>query len=196
MPTVEELKAKGDRGSHDDFIDEMLLFQHVEEFASFLEFVKSRRCKSVLEVGAMFGLSIYRIAQQLQPKSTVVCVDLPLDPPVNNIPTEPVLRSNMETISLMGHHAELFLGNSHDPVLIESVRKFAPFDFIFIDADHSEEAVRQDWANFGPMGKAVGFHDIIGEPGCAALWADIKKQHQTVEFTQSGWLGIGIALRE
>jgi hypothetical protein len=41
----------------------------------------------------------------------------------------------------------------------------APFDFIFIDADHSFEGLRTDWRAWAPMAAdVVAIHDVVGDP--------------------------------
>ncbi len=45
--------------------------------------------------------------------------------------------------------------------------KVAPFNFIFIDADHSYDGVKSDWKNYSPMLSGDGliaFHDTNAEP--------------------------------
>ena len=68
-----------------------------------------------------------------------------------------------------------------------------PYNIVFIDADHSYEAAPADWLNYGPLGKIVGFHDIIGEVGVRQLWAELKAAYQTEEFAQSH-MGIGVVV--
>jgi predicted O-methyltransferase YrrM len=60
---------------------------------------------------------------------------------------------------------------------VRFIRKFSheavqgwtlPIDLVFIDADHSYDAVRQDWENWSPFvrpGGAVAFHDSRHVPG-------------------------------
>jgi hypothetical protein len=41
----------------------------------------------------------------------------------------------------------------------------APFDFVFIDGDHSFEGLRGDWAAWAPLAEdIVVLHDVIGDP--------------------------------
>jgi hypothetical protein len=71
------------------------------------------------------------------------------------------------------------------------VKKYAPFDCVFIDANHSLLHVTQDWVNYGAMAKMVAFHDINWsrpdwDPGkknieVPILWAALKQRYRHVE---------------
>jgi hypothetical protein len=42
----------------------------------------------------------------------------------------------------------------------------APFDFVFIDSDHSFEGLRTDWQAWAPLASdIVALHDVVGPPG-------------------------------
>lgn len=68
----------------------------------------------------------------------------------------------LETQHLHFHDFKLFEGDSRDKILINKVYDHGPYDFIFIDGDHTYEGVKADWENYKDMvrpGGAVGFHD-------------------------------------
>lgn len=159
-------------------------------------------CSSILEVGSRLGGTLFRMANVLAPHSTIVSIDFPMaDGTPRIVDPEKNLRYNCERISALGHHVELILGNSHSPGLVEKVREYGPYDFGFIDADHSYEGVKADWENYGPMCKVVGFHDINNknEPGCVRLWNELKSQYRSTEIIHDHagmMLGIGIIYRE
>lgn len=103
--------------------------------------------------------------------------------------------------------AELHLirGMSQDPAVVRAAAAFDPYDVLFIDADHSYEAVRRDWENYSPLVGSrgiVAFHDIVERPGygVSRLWGEIKAVPgtrwveivQTVEPANESRCGIGV----
>jgi hypothetical protein len=174
-----------------------MLEQDEREFTALL--THSAGCRSALEIGSRYGKSIERIAASLAPRSKVVAVDLPYAPGVRGSQPDPdpVLRATIGEIACNGHDAHLFIGDSHDPAVVEAVRKHGPFDFCFIDGDHSYEGVKADWENYGPMAtKVVAFHDIVNNTGCFKLWQEVKANYRHVEYTSSVWLGIGVIFKD
>lgn len=84
--------------------------------------------------------------------------------------------------------------NSHDPNVIWDVyakSKNHPFDFIFIDGDHSRDGVLMDFLCYSAMTKKaeeglissiIGFHDIRikDNPSCEVwkFWQEMKEQNE------------------
>lgn len=63
----------------------------------------------------------------------------------------------------------LMVGDSHSSEFLERVRKELdgePVDFLFIDGDHTEAGVRQDYEFYSPLvrpGGLIAFHDIVDD---------------------------------
>lgn len=100
-----------------------------------------------------------------------------------------------------GSSLDLIQGDSHDPAVVEQVRAFGAFDFVFIDAGHTYADVSVDWQNFREMvapGGVVAFHDILPRPdyGVDQLWSEIKAEGlptvEIVEGSRPGYCGIGV----
>ncbi len=96
-------------------------------------------------------------------------------------------------------------GKSSDAASIALADSVAPYDLIFIDADHSYDAARADWENYGRMlraGGMVAFHDILPREnhGVHRLWEELKYGRRTIEiravepaeFADDPRCGIGI----
>lgn len=86
-----------------------------------------------------------------------------------------------------------------------AVRHLGTFDVVFIDADHSLQAVTEDWQTFGRMarpGGVVAFHDIREHKGAwgghsqvKTLWEALRGEFRTQEFihwNDEDCAGIGV----
>lgn len=71
--------------------------------------------------------------------------------------------------------------NSQEDRTANVVRDYGPFDFIFIDADHSYPGVKRDWELYSPMvrpGGIIAMHDVVHRDGCGVhqLWREIQEK--------------------
>ena len=145
---------------------------------------------SVLEIGSRYGESLKRFAGNTHSGSRIVSVDL-------GYCVDSGERSAPWLYKVMGEIAEerdpyLFIGDSHDPSIVKSVKELGPYDFVFIDGDHSKEGVLLDWMHYGPMGKMVAFHDCGPRSPVNWLFKAIDKENKRLIWNEPGGMGIGV----
>ena len=173
--------------------------QNEWELAQMLKLVEGK--DSLLEIGSNFGGTLKRMASVMNKGARIVSVDLAADDTPSFLNPQASLRDTCRKIALVGGNVELFLGNSHNEEVKKKVSNFAPYDFVFIDGDHSYEGVKKDWEDYGPMGRIVGFHDIGGGvTDVVKFWTELKctTKYRTEEFISDHEkkFGIGIVYRE
>ena len=89
------------------------------------------------------------------------------------------------------------------------VKGRSPFDFIFIDGDHSANAAMADWRNYWPMlrtGGFLAFHDIAYPDinhegvGVGIVWREVRNNGKWQEFIREPnpeqTMGIGVMWKE
>lgn len=189
------------------YLDKVL--QNEREFAEFLIILKAEDVRSYLEIGSMFGGSLWRVANALAPGARLVSLDHAVDTPE----ARPHLDACVRNLNEIGYDAHLVDGDSMAPATVETARALGPFDCVFIDGAHTIEAVTSDWESYGPMGRMVAFHDIswnstwksavpgrVSKPmGVPALWQQVKQGRRHVELQYQNprnYYGIGVLWRD
>jgi len=205
MPDRQEQR---DRGSMDAMKDEKYkahLLQNVREHTEFLRLLRSEEVLSYLEIGSMYGGSLWRTANYLPKGSRIVSIDYMVDTPE----AKHSLQACVMELNDIGYDAHLIFGDSASPEIIEMAAALGPYDCVFIDGAHTLEAVTNDWDNYGSMGRLVAFHDIswndtwkssvpgrVSKPmGVPELWQSLKKNYKHVEFQYQvpcNYYGIGV----
>jgi len=168
------------------------ILQNADEFSLLLGAFCELHPESVLEIGSLFGGTLWYWMQNVAPGSLIVSID-------KRVPEGHKWYENQD----LGHRklwyewadaAKVnlisFEGASSDPLILGPIKRFiGSFDFLFIDADHREEGVRYDYNTYGPMvrkGGIIAFHDISRGDGSANygvchLWEELKSKYRTEE---------------
>lgn len=146
----------------------MEVFQTAFELEQMLVLCRALKPSRVLEIGAWQGGTL---VEWLKIADTVVVID---DAMRSANDWEHAARQEDTDLHLLK-------GRSQDGRIVERADELGPYDWLFIDADHTYEAVKADWENYGPMvrdGGAVAFHDILHRPdyGVDRVWNEIKGQ--------------------
>lgn len=169
------------------------LMQIPTEFTDFLMHLARLDIRTAVEIGVASGASSYMICAVLQrahPDVEYVMVDI-----LDNI-------IGFDAFAKRLNLRKLIPATSHKCAGQE-------FDFVFIDADHSYKAAKNDWLNVGRHArKAVAFHDIHAheydklDGGIVRAWNEVKgalvSDHLVLEFAHSPvrWMGLGLAIRQ
>ncbi len=159
------------------------------EFDWFGAIMKRENARSYLEIGSKYGVSLKMASEWLPKGSKLVSVDTG---------GHETLLSCIGGLKAAGYEAHLIKGDSTRLETVEEVGLYAPFDCVFIDANHMTEYVEKDFYNYSPMCRLVAFHDV-GYRGEHAkihvpeFWNRIKTQYRHDELCLSpNSHGIGV----
>lgn len=165
----------------------MIEYEHQNRDELHWMLAKMSGIESLLEVGSARGHTLAMLALCAMKRAKVCSIDAGL--------YADDLKSTVQQLKDEGYDASLFVGNSRSREAFDFASERAPFEFVFIDGDHSYEGARADWLNYGQMAKVVGFHDIAHpHHDVSKLWAEIKEAHKTEECVLS-MMGIGLVYR-
>lgn len=170
------------------------------ELSMLIDLAVSQGVRSYLEIGARHGDTFHRAMSALPKGSAGVAVDMP-GGLWGKPKTDTALNRRIAELNGMGYNTRAVYGDSHSEKTVTDVSQSAPFDLVFIDADHTYEAVKKDWELYCPMAKLVAFHDIVGHgQKCRRfpvevprLWAEIAPGRRWTQFIAPGSkMGIGV----
>lgn len=179
-------------------------YQDDAELKVLLDVVRDLKPKSVLEIGSMFGGTLWHWMQLAAPEAEIVSIDLlvPTHDSRYSIQKECHDKTWFEWAKQFNVHLTVFEKPSNQ-ILVDELSKFGSFDFIFIDGDHTEPAVRYDYELskqvIAPTNSIIAFHDIafnLGSEhyGVAPVWNEVKQQYNsnyTEIIATHGQNGIG-----
>lgn len=179
-------------------------WQVEEEICPFLEFVKKRKPKVILEIGTAGGGSLFMLAKIASNNARIISIDLPEGKFGGGYPKSRI--SIYKAFAKGKQKIELIRGNSQSQETLQITKSCLNgelFDLIFIDGDHSYEGVKSDFENYSKLlnkNGIIAFHDIVPGPienvgEVPKFWSEIKKGKSYVEFVENwdqGGYGIGV----
>ena len=124
--------------------------------------------KQVLEIGSLYGGSLWYWIQNSERGTRIVSVDKIADNELHKL--EDVIKARRlwdGWANLAGVELQKITGNSNDYEVRSWVKTSSPFDFIFVDGGHDMQTVTNDWNLYYPMlreGGVIAFHDIAYGP--------------------------------
>jgi predicted O-methyltransferase YrrM len=165
------------------------------ELATMLELASERRPRRILEVGCWHGGTLWHWLQLPGVESVTVIDDA-------------MRQQDLWLRWAYDFDVALHLvrGGSGEADTVSAAAELGPYDLVFIDADHSYEAVRLDWGNYSRLaadGGVVCLHDILPRPepeyGVSSLWRELKASldgqgrfEEIVNGDHDDYCGIGV----
>lgn len=176
------------------------IWQYPNQFSKYLCFLQTQNVSSYIEIGCRWGGTFVltnEYCKKFHPMHKSVAVDI-IDSPVqeycNLHPETEFKQMNSQTHEFQEYMREQF------------------FDVVFIDGDHTYEAVKHDFEVCKNSGRIFVFHDIINDacPGVIQIWNELKTHEKDtydfIEFieqyeevqknTGQSYLGIGVAIKK
>ena len=166
--------------------------QHESELRFMCNLVAERKPKRILEIGVESGWSMWAWARCAADDAALMGIDAEWHSTMFSD-----VQSRYPWPAGERQSVKWFKGDSRAADTVTAAHEWAttPVDFLFIDADHSYDAVMQDWANYSPLvakGGLVGFHDVANQ--ASEAWAVLKRDHRTVEFVDPDNAGMGMGV--
>lgn len=186
------------------------VYQDESEFYRLLELVKNLKPKRILEIGSLYGGTLWYWMQNV-PGVEIVSVDIGVGAPDSRHKEVEYNRLNLwdEWARQTGSKVIQIRADSMATSTIDQVRAHIPFDFVFIDGGHKYNEVMSDWQNYWPMlreGGLLAMHDIaysdnnVEGYGVPQVWREVRDCGEWQEFIAphnlGRWMGIGVMWRK
>jgi predicted O-methyltransferase YrrM len=168
--------------------------QKEREFTGLLEMLAQRKPRVLVEIGAGAGGTFWAFAKVAAHDALLVSIDKANEQFDYKV-TEAQVTDTLGRCGGEGQRVEIIRADSHAPSTVDAVARLLGsepiVDFLFIDGDHSEEGVEQDfqdYAQFVRPGGIIGFHDILPPPQWMAwckvdrFWERMKPLYRTDEI--------------
>jgi predicted O-methyltransferase YrrM len=180
--------------------------QRTWELASLVGVVRDIRPRTVLEIGTFKGGTLACWAETATEDAHLVCIDR-LEDTFGIVQTEAHVAHLRQLIKPRQRLTFLPM-DSQDAATVEAVQEAlagAAVDFLWIDGDHRDAAVRRDYALYSRLvapGGTIAFHDIHPDPAFPNnqshhLWRELRQTQPVREFIDQdhpGGTGMGIGV--
>jgi len=180
-------------------------FQKISELGKLISLLRRRKLQRIVEIGTYRGGTLWAWCQLATDNGQVVSIDLQGGGEGSGGD-----QGRLAKYAKEGQRLDFIRGDSKREKTRDTLARLLDgecVDFLFIDGDHSYEAVRRDFELYGPLvrrGGIVSFHDIIRPPAFPEnqvyrYWKELKENYvvkeyldQTDERGWGQWGGIGV----
>lgn len=178
------------------------IYQDHNELKSLRLIVRELKPKRILEIGSMFGGTLWCWMQDL-PGARITSIDMMCWP---DDPRRPVVEQARacwgDWADAAGCRLTVWDRDSRDPETVALARAGGAYDFIFIDGGHDLQTITADFKHYWPMlwpGGVMAVHDIaqVGDPSVEVpeWWAGIcaggDYDCENIVYNPGVW-GIGV----
>jgi Predicted O-methyltransferase len=181
----------------------ILMGQVRSEIVRLGKILQAHAPKYSLEIGTNYGGTLYLTCTVSTPGATIISVDLPSGAfgggyPLRKVPL-------FRRFPTAGQRLHLLRANSHSPRTKERVSRILAgqlLDYLFIDADHTYQGVKNDFEMYSPLvrsGGIVALHDIVvhqqgSRCEVGKFWSEIKLRYRHLEIVESNNGSIPVAI--
>lgn len=179
--------------------------QYEREFSDLLKiYVKLQHARPsfrILEIGVREGGSLYQWMKNAAAGSFILAIDLPMGKWGSPNSLKP--DDGEQWAHEFGQQLIYLRQDSHDQHTLFMATSLQPYDFIFIDGDHTEEGVRSDYMEYGKLvrpGGIIAIHDIVRDKTDKnirvwKLWREIKptirhKELRSMPYQKTRGIGV------
>jgi len=172
-------------------IEQCRASQNKQELEALLNAVSGIDIKNVLEIGVHKGYSLELWQWAFNPN-----ILIGIEPDCSQL--------DINLITKLPNTVVLPFKSTEEPALhgVQRLLKGEPLDFLFLDGDHTYEAVKQDFRLYAPFvrpGGVIVLHDVElrghewnGLVEVNQLWNEIKDNYEHMEFYFDGGTGTGV----
>lgn len=154
------------------------------------------KCKVYCEIGVLFGGSLCYLMQH-EKETTFIAIDKfngyydkKYDPTTKLEVNLDIVKRNIEKMNRFNYPYILIEGDSHDEDTIEKVKSInRSIDLLFIDGDHSENGVIQDFYNYKDFVSNGGF--IIFDDYGHKLHPEVTSAINSINFDEEDFIIMG-----
>jgi len=177
--------------------------QRTWELQSLIAEVRKLRPSVVVEIGTHRGGTLVCWTIVAADGAHLVSIDLPS--PAEGMGTTDRDLAHVRSILRKGQRLTAIRADSHLPATLVELRaslEGQAVDLLWIDGDHSDAGVREDFSMYSPLVRAGGLialHDINASadvPGNQVhhLWRELKARYRTREYIDREWPGGGMGI--
>lgn len=171
------------------------------ELARYLRFLRQHRIERAMEIGTLWGGTFYAHCAIASPVGHLIAVDTAPGADPDR------MTERFKLLARPTQRVTCIWSDSHAEVTRQQVAAALngeQLDLLFIDGDHSDAGVHQDYTSYEPFVRSGGLivlHDVAGAraDGVPALWRSLKARHEHKEFidrvSPPHGLGIGAVIK-